>query len=445
MLRFEKASSQIAGVCWMLLASLILAVPAVVMADDVKADDPADALTGAWVSRSIMFADGNGRVEQVRTGNETPCNAIITDKMLTLRAGPEIVSEMTYTIDPKASPRTIDIKSPEGPMLGIYEMRGNGLRISLNDEAKGRPKDVDPKNCGMAITLRRFYSETIFVMDADGGNLRPVATLPELTAQGSPDWSHNGKLLAIDAWRSIVGESYDNSHVFLVGVEKDGESLKDLGPGAMPSWSPDDKKIVFSQYAPERGVCIMNADGSGREMIDPAGWSAQWSPKRNEIAFTTNAGGSANICVYDVDKKERRMLLKKPYQQVLWGLAWSPDGQWVCFKGVNSEGRPEIAAVSVDGEEKGFKIALPGSASPEVDNASSTLSCGGPGSQALLSMKGVNDHQPQFYTIDFLNGATPQRLAGFPENWKACDPAWSPDGKEIAFSAVTFNQPAAKK
>ena len=57
----------------------------------------------------------------------------------------------------------------------------------------------------------------------------------------------------------------------LLTCQADGQGLKDLGTGAMPSWSPDGKRITFSCYDP-RGVWTMNADGTSRELLDAEGW-----------------------------------------------------------------------------------------------------------------------------------------------------------------------------
>ena len=43
----------------------------------------------------------------------------------------------------------------------------------------------------------------------------------------------------------------------------------------MPSFSHDGSEIVFSQ--PGQGIMMMDADGTNRRVIDPAGWGVQFS------------------------------------------------------------------------------------------------------------------------------------------------------------------------
>ena len=399
------------------------------------------SLIGAWQAKSLSFGDANGKAENLPLQKQRPCSVVFTEKTLTLRMGKEVMSEMSYTVDPAQTPCTIDTKSPDGAMLGICECKGDTLKISLNDEAKGRPDDFDKRHGGMVLVLRRFSSQSIIVWNTDGDDLRRIATPPEFTANGSPDWSHDGKRIAFDTWRSVMGEGCSDAHIFVVDAE--GGSPKDMGPGAMPSWSPDDKRITYTEYRPQRGIWIMNADGSNRKHVDGAGWGVQWSPTGNELAYTTHDGGgaysnvvgTANLCIYDLDKKQRHMLLDKPYRQIYWGITWSPDGQWICFKGVLPDGKPEIAAVSVEGEKKGFKIILPSSAKPEVDNSNCTMAWGGPNDWILVCMQKKTDKIPRLYAFDFSDDNPPRLFPGFPTDCASYNPAWSPDGKEIVLSA----------
>jgi Tol biopolymer transport system component len=240
-----------------------------------------------------------------------------------------------------------------------------------------------------------------------------------------------------------MGEGTSDAHVFVVNT--DGSGVKDLGPGAMPSWSPDDKRITFSHYSSPQSVWIMNADGSDRHEIEGGGaWSAKWSPRAGEIAYI--AYGEARLCIYDVAKKEHRELEHRAYQTIYWGQSWSPDGKWLCFKGVLPDGGNEIAALSVEGEAKGLKVLLPSSAQPEVDNCNMTMSWGGNGRQILVAMKRKGDRTQRLYLLDSEGVKPPRLFANFPAGWTCNDASWSPDGKRVVMSAraVEIQPPKAK-
>ncbi len=200
----------------------------------------------------------------------------------------------------------------------------------------------------------------------------------------------------------------------------------------MPSWSPDDKQFTFCRYGAEYGVWIMNTDGSQPRQVAAGAWGSQWSPKGSEIAYTTYDNRGAALCIYDVAKKQRRELEHKSYQQIYWGITWSPDGTWICFKGVLPGGGEEIAALSVEGAKKGFKVLLPSSALPEVGNADNTMSWGGGGGQILVRMQRKSDRQPQLYLLDPMGIKPPQLFPNFPAGWLiGHNPAWSWDGKKV--------------
>jgi uncharacterized protein (TIGR03067 family) len=391
---------------------------------------PKPSLVGAWdVQRFSIYGSDGQRV--VLPATDQRYVAIITDKTFTLRNGSEILADMTYVADLSKTPGTLDVKSPDGKMLGLFQLRGDALRVKLDDESKGRPVNLSEGRSGMLLVLSRNAGMPLFVIDADGRNLRQILAMPEYNVSGSPDWSHDGKKIAIDASRPLFGENWTGSHVFVVNA--DGNGLKDLGPGGMPSWSPDDKQLTYSQYGDQRGVAVMNADGTDRKQIAQDGWGSQWCPKRNEIAFVSNDGG-ANICVSDSSGGNRRKLLEKNYKQVFEGFTWSPDGKWICFKGTLPDGGSEVAAVSAEGEKKGFKVLLPSSSRPESDNVSKTMTWGGTGSQIIVTMQSSSDRMLRLYVLSF-DGGAPKLLPGIPDNWMADDAAWSPDGKKVTFSA----------
>src|ERR1700674_5641625 len=76
----------------------------------------------------------------------------------------------------------------------------------------------------------------IFVMKADGSQLRKVAEVEGYKKLNSPQWSHDGKRLAFNAI-----EVRDGAEKFFA-IDADGGGLQELGENSMPHWSPDDKQ-----------------------------------------------------------------------------------------------------------------------------------------------------------------------------------------------------------
>ena len=115
---------------------------------------------------------------------------------------------------------------------------------------------------------------------------------------------------------------------------------------------------------------------------------------------------------------------------------WSPDGKWICFKGGRAGGDSEIAAVSTEEGKKGFKVIVPSTMHPEIDNADTTIAWGGAGDEILVSTKSKNDRQPRLYLFDFAGKKPSKALPGISAQWSCTNPAWLPGGKNVAFSAV---------
>ncbi len=62
----------------------------------------------------------------------------------------------------------------------------------------------------------------------------------------------------------------------------EGNNLRNLGLGMMPTWSKDRKQLSFSRS----GIEVINADGTKqRSLTNGSGWGAQWSPDGKKIAY----------------------------------------------------------------------------------------------------------------------------------------------------------------
>ena len=214
----------------------------------------------------------------------------------------------------------------------------------------------------------------------------------------------------------------------------DGGEITDLGPGAMPSWSPDGKRIAFCRYRDVRGVWVMNADGTDEKLIDGAGWGVDWSPVGNEIAYPKRSSSGTDICILDFNTEERRTLFKtEEYRWICWNLSWSPDGKSICFVGTRPDGTKEVARVSAQGEDRGFKVLFSTKTDPQYELIREIVSWAGSSEQILVSMKGPEDRFRQIYILDAEGEKPPKPFPGQKASCENEDMAWSSDGKQIAY------------
>ena len=329
-------------------------------ADNNKAEQ---SIIGPWRADSVTLLTENGIKKILPKNDKQSFSIAISDKNLIMCVDDQKIADMSYDSDATQSPSTIDLEFQDQDLQGIYELNGYKLKISLNDAKKGRPKDFAAKDTDMKLVLHRFDGQTLFLINADGTNLQPIAHMPEYTYCVTPEWSHDGSKIAFDARRSLFGESWQDSHVFTVNV--DGTSIKDLGEGAMPSWSRDGTQIAYISFS-NGGIWCMNADGTDKHLIDRCGWSPHWSPITDELVYAVPEPGKDNLCVYDLKTKTRRDLLDNRYRHVMWDLCWSPDGQSICFMGRFQDNSSELAIVRPPkGKPKDLKSYCPTKRYPE--------------------------------------------------------------------------------
>jgi Tol biopolymer transport system component len=261
----------------------------------------------------------------------------------------------------------------------------------------------------------------IYTMNADGTQPRKLTGVQEAQWRGWPQWSHDGKWIAFEAWPNGVKGA--DTKVFVVSA--DGGEPKELGIGKSPSWSADDKQIVFAvprgSSETKNGTWIMNADGTGRQWLFAGGRPA-CSPDGSRIAFVDAVEGNDKLFVYDLLTAETQKVLDD-YLHV-FGCAWSPDSKQICFVGNRRNNPVELAIIDAAGSDKFYKVRL-------TDNIGRDPSWA-PGSKILLWI--VVDGMPRLHAIDPASDEMPTLLGSQPAPQQNIDASWSPDGKRIVFS-----------
>jgi Tol biopolymer transport system component len=284
------------------------------------------------------------------------------------------------------------------------------------------------------------FENRIFIGQPDGSAMKLLVQMRDYRPQGSPTWSSDGKMIAFDAWREAFGETNKDSQI--VVVHADGSKPQVFGDGAIPSFSPRHKRIVFSRYAPNYGVWVMSAEGPDKELVqlDPDGWGAMWSPDGKQIVYSVPEAAGANLVLFNLVEGQRTPLFeegKSPYQSFFWYFSWSPDGRRIAFKG-QRKGREklEIGIVDARGASHGIVTRFEGQ---DIYNVAWSHD-----SKRIYFMQPVAKlgNRNQILWMDADSRDDPQLLAGQDPARGNSAIAFSPDGKQLL---MVSRQPPPEK
>jgi TolB protein len=390
-----------------------------------------ETIVGGWRADSVTITSDDGKRKTI-SGADSSLSLIVTEKTFTLRMGDKVLVDMSYISNTAPSAQrtfTIDLKSEDGAILGMYRLDGDRARIGLNDASKGRPKDLSYTSCGLVLALKRAVSQPLWMMNVDGTNRHEFFSSPEYGDTGSPSWSPDGSKVAFDSVRTIFGESWNQSRIVVVDVT--GGALKDVGNGVQPSWSPDGKRLAFTGTSGGRqSMCIMNVDGSDVQQLVPNSRWAKWSPTADELVYTQGA----DLWIYDRKTEKSRALIEGGYQRIANGFNWSPDGEWICYKGDSATDGWHTAVIHREGREKGFRVILPTSLMPEIIDSGCFLAWEKPDGRHIMTQLCTKDcPNAQMYLLDAEGKVAPQLIPGLDPKRSFSNGTWSPDGKRIIF------------
>lgn len=206
--------------------------------------------------------------------------------------------------------------------------------IGLNERPSWSP---DGKM--IAFVSDRTGTFQLFTMYEDGSHQKRITH--DRMNYWDPCWSPDGTKIACVRWDP---DSTETSGLFI--MDADGSNLRLLVDGRGPNWSPDGTKIAFGYChkgdwsAPDAGLYVINPDGTGKIHLFITGdrciFHPKWSPDGKKIMFLRCSTEGQSLFVMKADGSKLKQLIlptTSTFDPIgcYWGFCWSPDGKKIAF------------------------------------------------------------------------------------------------------------------
>jgi Tol biopolymer transport system component len=396
----------------------------------------------AWTSPSqvacVTTVDGRSRVTN-------PCGAPA------VRTEPDLDVYGPIAFSPDAATMYVSLANAAGLVdLWSTPVRGGRARrlTSFSRDAYAPSVTSD----GRVVFKVQSYRTQVAVVQAEGGPSLPLATFQSET----PSWDPRGRLIGITygTWRRVV----DDAHYPDIAQDAGIIGADPERPAAAPS------SVVHASVSEDQSLC--------------------WSPNGKWIAFHSHKDQSDDIWLRPAaaETAPRRISQLGRGAETGWPR-WSPDGKWILFDGDNRRSHHSVMYVTGVDQESGVvtseprEIAVRG-LETEVSHAEwlpdsahvVVLADEGPGREVIFTVardggdarvvhRFMSEHHASGLAVS-PDGAHVAFVAPSPDGFfqvfrlpigggmpvqvttdrtQKTQPAWSPDGRRIAFTVWNYD------
>src|SRR5829696_5354179 len=205
----------------------------------------------------------------------------------------------------------------------------------------------------------------IFTMNLDGSGIVKLTHSESLDSDAG--WSPDGSQIAFASDRA---RSSGRTEIYV--MDADGTNVRRVTTlprkakfDLAPRFSPDGTKLVFTRYITDTGrsaLFTVRVDGGGLKQLTPWGNGAEdadYSPDGNKIVFEAFPNKECGGEIYTVDSDGQHLtnITDTRCQGVSGDPVWSPDGKKILFRWGHAEGGEFViapATMNPDGTDRHF-------------------------------------------------------------------------------------------
>ena len=237
----------------------------------------------------------------------------------------------------------------------VAELDGGGIQQFTDAPGRDYEADITPDGRTLVFASEReSESGQLFLMDADGSNVRRLTFSAEgglRVTDDYPHWSADGRRIVFQ--RTTVTEEGVDADVWLIDAETEEESQLTDTPDAWdstPGFTADGSGVMFESDR-EGSFSIYRLDLETMEVTrltgdEGAASGGKESPDGRSILFTSDRDGDPEVYLADADGGNVRQLTDSDARDKY--PHWSPDGKLILFES-DRDGNREIYVMNGDG------------------------------------------------------------------------------------------------
>jgi TolB protein len=205
---------------------------------------------------------------------------------------------------------------------------GDARNLTRSPKSQERYPSWSPDGNQVSFNSDRDGTFNLYVIGADGKNLRQLTHEKRGVEAGMQSWTADGKWI----YFGLFGKGPPR----MCRIAPDGTKFRVLGRGIDPAVSPDGKIIAFARVRRDgHHLYAMGADGKNLRRLtrkgNPfGGVHAAWSPRGKWIVYADRVGDALEIFRINPDGKNAKQLTR--LGKAATTPAVSPDGKWISFR-----------------------------------------------------------------------------------------------------------------